>query len=66
MKVNKNHKITLLSTIGILFVLLIAVSFKEGLDNPLASTIKCVEKGLKCDTDLTCCEGMKCLGKECK
>jgi hypothetical protein len=38
----------------------------EGLDNPESATIKCMDKGLKCNNEAPCCEGLKCLGDECK
>jgi hypothetical protein len=38
----------------------------EGLDNPDAATVKCMDKGLKCNKESPCCEGLKCLGDECK
>lgn len=66
MKINKKHKITLLSVLGLLLILLFAVTFREGLDNPEADTIQCSSKGLKCDNNNSCCEGLKCLGNECK
>ncbi len=38
----------------------------ENMDNPNAATVKCMDKGLKCNKDAACCEGLKCLGDECK
>jgi hypothetical protein len=66
MKITNTHKITLGGILGLLIVLLFAVTFKEGMDNPSADNIKCAEKGLKCNADTACCEGLKCLGQECK
>lgn len=66
MKIKKSHKISLTVGLGLLFIILIAVTFKEGLENPEANTIKCYDKGMKCNKDITCCEGLKCLGEECK
>ncbi len=53
---------------GLLLVVLLSLLFglKEGLDNPLTAAVKCMDKGLKCDKDNVCCEGLKCLGDECK
>jgi hypothetical protein len=68
MKLQKKQKLTWGIVLGLLIVVLISIffSFKEGLDNPIAAAVKCMDKGVKCDKDNACCEGLKCLGEECK
>ncbi len=65
MKRQKNI-INILLVLLAIVVLCVLVSFKEGLDNPIAATVKCMDKGLKCDNNSPCCEGLKCMGDECK